>query len=300
MAEFDINGIIIINKNAGVTSHTALNMTRQLFDCQKAGHCGTLDPNARGVLPVMLGNAVKASEFLTEHNKSYVAELILGIKTDSGDITGNVIEKSTLPLPSFEEIKKAVKSFEGGYDQIPPMYSALKVNGKKLVDIARKGQEVERNPRRVDIYSIDLNENEGKLFVSVDCSRGTYIRTLCEDIGNVLGIPACMGDLLRTRVGNFSLENAVTVDELAGMTPDERKAFIIPVDKALDGFEKAEIKGFFATLVKNGLAVETRKLGLDFPEGSILRLYENGIFFAVGEIIKIDDKLCLKHKKIFV
>lgn len=300
MVENEILGIVNLYKNPGVTSHTALNNARRLFDCKKAGHCGTLDPNARGVLPIMLGNGVKVSEFLTDHDKSYIAELVLGIKTDTGDVTGNIIEKSSLSLPSFEEVRQAVKSFKGSYLQTPPMYSALKVGGKKLVDMARKGIEIERTPRQVEIYAVDLSEKKGKLFISVDCSRGTYIRTLCEDIGKKLGIPACMGELTRTRVGDFTAENSITLEELAEMSPEERKSRIIPVDEVLKNFPKAEIPSFFAGLIKNGLAVETGKLNINFPEGELCRLYEKGIFFAVGEIIEVDGKLCLKHKKLFL
>lgn len=300
MINSDINGIINLYKKPGITSHTALNITRRIFNCKKAGHCGTLDPNARGVLPVMLGNAAKASEFLMEHTKSYTAELVPGYETDTGDITGTITKKTDKPIPPFEEIYAAVKTYEGGYDQIPPMYSALKIDGRKLVDCARKGIVIEREPRHIDIYSIDLNEKNGRLFVSVDCSKGTYIRTLCEDIGKRLGISACMGELERTRVGNFSVEDSVTTERLSEMTPEERARIVIPTETALSHFEKTEIHGFFAALVKNGLAVETHKLGINSPVGTLLRLYENGVFFAVGEIISIDDKICIRHKKLFV
>jgi len=296
----DINGIVNLYKQPGMTSHTALNITRRIFGCEKAGHCGTLDPNARGVLPIMLGNAVKASDFLVEHTKSYTAELILGYETDTGDVTGKITRKSELPIPAFEEIYAAVKTFEGGYDQVPPMYSALKVKGQKLVDAARKGIVIERESRHIDIYSVDLTETNGKLFVSVECSRGTYIRTLCEDIGKRLGFAACMGELERTRVGSLNSETSVTLEKLKEMTPEERVSIVIPTETALSHFGKVGLDGFFAALIKNGLAVETRKLGINYPEGMFLRLYEGGAFFAVGEIVVKDGNICLKHKKLFI
>ncbi len=296
----NINGVLNLYKQPGMTSHTALIFTRRLFDRVKAGHCGTLDPNARGVLPILLGNAVKAAEFFADHDKSYVAELILGKATDTGDITGTVIGESDAPIPPFDAIRDVVRSFEGGYFQVPPMYSALKVNGQKLVDAARKGIVIEREPRKIDIYSIGLNEAGGRLFVSVECSKGTYMRTLCEDIGERLGMPACMGELERTRAGDFKKENSVTLDELERMDAENRAALVTPVEEALPRFGKIELNGFFAALIKNGLAVETGKLGIkETREGTLFRLYESENFFAVGEIVVRDGKICLKHKKLF-
>jgi tRNA pseudouridine55 synthase len=181
------------------------------------------------------------------------------------------------------------------------MYSALKVNGRKLVDAARKGLEIERKPRHIDIYSIDLSQKDGGLYISVSCSRGTYIRTLCEDIGKKLKCLGCMGSLERTRVGDFYVESSVTLERLKEMTESERASLVIPVDAALSGFGRLEVDDFFARLIKDGNAVETQKLGVkNSVPGTLLRLYNDDKFFAVGEIAEKDGIMTLKHKKLFI
>ena len=177
------DGIVNFYKPTGMTSQTAVNIVKRLTGAKKAGHCGTLDPLACGVLPVMLGNAVKASEYLTDHDKTYIAGIKLGVTTDSGDITGAVINRFEGRLPTFEEFSEATKRFAGEIMQTPPMYSALKRDGKKLVDLARQGITVEREARKITVYSIIPFEKEDGFYKTVSCSRGTYIRTLCGDIG---------------------------------------------------------------------------------------------------------------------
>lgn len=295
------SGIIVLNKDPGMTSHTATNIVKRLMGASKAGHCGTLDPNAGGVLPVMLGGAVKAAEFLTKHTKGYEAELVLGRETDTGDITGNLLREYHAALPAEDALREAVASFEGGYDQIPPMYSALKVGGVKLVDAARKGINIKRPPRRVDIYSIRLLKKGERFYIATECSRGTYIRTLCEDIGKKLGVPACMGALTRYRVGHFTLEHAVTLDDLARFTEEEREAMMIPAETALSDFLAVHLDSFFAYLIQNGQEVETRKLGLEnSAPGDMFRLYDKGVFFALGCVAEKEGKTVLKHKKLFL
>ena len=192
-------GVIIINKHEGVTSHRIVQILRRLFDTPRIGHTGTLDPMATGVLPILVGRAVKASDFLVAEDKEYVAEMTLGIVTDTDDITGEVLTKTDI-IPSEEAVFEAIDSFIGEIEQIPPMYSAIKVDGRKLVDLAREGITVERKSRKVKINSIKaekIEENRYKMVVS--CSKGTYIRTLCHDIGEKLGCGAAMSALNRTR-----------------------------------------------------------------------------------------------------
>lgn len=295
-----INGVLNLYKDVGMTSHTAISIAKRLLGGEKAGHCGTLDPNASGVLPVMFGTSVKLSEYLTNHDKSYTAELVIGYSTDTGDITG-VKTSETDFHPSFEQIKNSALSFVGGYDQIPPMYSSLKVGGVKLVNAARKGIEIERTPRHIDIYSMDVFEKDGHIFISVECSRGTYIRTLCEDIAKKAGTLGCMGSLERRRVGRFTLSSAVTLDELKSTDEDKRASFLIPTEEILDSLPKIKLSEFFENLIRNGCEVDVRKLGLEPTEpGTEYRLYGKNGFFATGETTENDGVILLRHKKIFV
>ena len=212
-----MNGVLIVDKEKGMTSFDVIRqIKREKKDNKiKIGHIGTLDPMATGVLPILLGEATKLSDYLMEHDKDYVAILKLGEKRSTGDQEGDIVE--TADIPEFDEnkIKEVLNSFIGKSEQIPPMYSALKVNGKKLYELARQGIEVERKPRIIEITKIELisiNGNEVKF--KVTCSKGTYIRTLCEDIAKKLGTVGYMADLRRTRVGNFKVENAGTFIEL--------------------------------------------------------------------------------------
>ena len=193
------SGIIVIDKPSGITSHNCISKLRYLLKQRKIGHCGTLDPMASGVLPIMIGSAVKASEFLVDHDKRYFAGIKLGVTTDTEDISGNVLSEFRGTLPSFEEFAEAARTFKGELMQTPPMYSALKVGGVKLLDLAREGVTIERKQRKINVYSIEPIEKDGEFYLDVECSRGTYIRTLCADIGEKLGCGACMSSLTRSR-----------------------------------------------------------------------------------------------------
>ena len=209
-----MDGIIAVRKEKGYTSHDVVAKLRGILHMKKIGHTGTLDPDAEGVLPVVLGKATKLAEFLTDKDKTYEAVLHLGLETDTQDMTGTVLKE--LPVSVTEEqVRAAVSSFLGEQQQIPPMYSALKVNGRKLYEIAREGKTVERKPRTVFFHSIEIQDMELPLVkISVTCSRGTYIRTLCHDIGKKLGCGACMEELVRTRSGQFRLEDSLTLEEI--------------------------------------------------------------------------------------
>ncbi len=216
------NGVININKEAGFTSMDVVARMRGILRMKKIGHTGTLDPEATGVLPVCVGRGTKLVEKFMADDKVYRAVMLLGVTTDSQDMTGKVLTESAVQCAPAD-ILSAIGSFVGGYDQLPPMYSAKKVNGKKLVDLARKGIEVERQPRFVNIMSINVEAVDiPRVTMTVTCSKGTYIRTLCHDIGQKLGCGAAMESLVRTRVGRFKLEDAVTLGELEKLRDEER------------------------------------------------------------------------------
>ena len=210
-----MDGILNIYKEKGWTSFDVVAKLRGILKVKKIGHTGTLDPDAEGVLSVCVGRATKMVERLMDHDKEYRAVLLFGKKTDTGDITGNVLAEAEVPTLEKEEIERVLASFVPGYAQIPPMYSALKVNGKRLYEYAREGITIEREPRQVQIPALSLEEMLlPRITISTVCGRGTYIRVLCEDIGERLSLPACMESLVRTRVGAFSLSSAIRIAEV--------------------------------------------------------------------------------------
>ena len=252
----NINGVINVYKEKGFTSHDVVAKLRGILKTKKIGHTGTLDPEAEGVLPICIGNATKLCDLIMEKRKTYEAELVLGLKTDTQDMTGEVIEKynGTIEL-SDEEITNAIKSFEGDYAQIPTMYSELKVNCRKLYDLAREGIEVERKPRNIYIYGIDILEIKLPVIrIRVNCSKGTYIRTLCNDIGEKLGVYGCMGYLLRTRTGIFKLDDSVKLSEIEQIMVDDRleeSGILVKTEDILD-YPKLTVKDRFKKLLSNG------------------------------------------------
>lgn len=294
------SGIIIINKPKGITSHNCISKLRYLLKQRKIGHCGTLDPMASGVLPIMIGSAVKASEFLVDHDKRYFAGIKLGVTTDTQDITGNVISEHQGELPSFEEFAKIAKEFEGEILQTPPMYSALKVGGVKLLNYAREGVTIEREARKVNIYSCDPLEKDGEFFLDVKCSRGTYIRTLCADIGERLGCGACMSSLVRTEVDVFKIEDAVVFDDLNDMTVEEILSHLIPTERMFLHLPEARMDDFFDRLYHHGEAIRLGKLrGIHGETGDLFRVYDKDGFYSVGEIIEREGKKYFRQKKLF-
>ena len=294
------SGIIIINKPKGITSHNCISKLRYLLKQKKIGHCGTLDPMASGVLPIMIGSAVKASEFLMDHDKRYYAGIKLGITTDTQDITGNIITEYKGKLPSFEEFCEVAKSFEGEILQTPPMYSALKVGGVKLLDYAREGVTIERQARKVNIYSCQPKENDGEFFLDVECSRGTYIRTLCADIGEKLGCGACMSSLVRTEVDVFKIEDAIVFDDLNDMSVEEILSHLIPTEKMFMHLPEARMDEFFDRLYHHGEAIRLGKLrGIYGEVGDMFRVYDKDGFYSIGEIVERDGKKHFRQKRLF-
>lgn len=285
-----LSGIINVYKEKGYTSFDVVAKLRGILKTRKIGHTGTLDPDAEGVLPVCLGKATKVCDLLTDKNKEYEAVMLLGMVTDTQDVTGTVLEQKEVNVTE-EQVRETIMSFVGDYMQVPPMYSALKVDGKKLCDLARAGVTVERKPRPVQILGIDILEvNLPRVRMRVNCSKGTYIRTLCQDIGEKLGCGACMESLLRTRVSHFSVEEALRLSEIEQLVANEAKdlapedwsrehfSFIDSVDSVFLQYEKAVVKEEFEKLLYNGnrmrpeMFTEYKK---EWEQNSI-RVYDKG------------------------
>ena len=296
----DVSGIVVVNKHAGVTSNDIVIKLRRLFGTRQVGHTGTLDPMATGVLPVLIGRAVKASENITAENKRYTAHLKLGITTDTEDTTGTVLSK-TDTLPKEEDVLAVCADFVGAILQTPPMYSALKVNGRKLVDLAREGITVERQARPITVHSLKAVKLAEDLYeLDVSCSKGTYIRTLCADIGAKLGCGGAMARLTRTESGPFSLAEACTIEQLEAMTEAERAACVIPLENFFLDCPAVDLPAFYARLARNGCEIYQKKIHTDLPVGTTVRMIHDGVFFALGQVRDYPDGSAVKAVKIFV
>ena len=288
------SGVVIINKEEGLTSQAVVNRVKRILGVSKAGHTGTLDPMATGVLPVLVGRGVKASEFMLTSDKHYVATLLLGVTTDTEDVTGQVLTTSE-EIPDEQSVLSAIAGFVGEYMQTPPMYSALKVGGKKLCDLAREGKEIERAARPVHIYSIEaapISDREYSL--DVRCSKGTYIRTLCADIGATLGCGGAMKTLMRATASGFTLDEAHTLSELEAMSEAEREAAIYPVEHIFRDHEAVRLPAFFAKLAHSGLEIYQKKIGTSLPVGTLVRLLDEDGFFALGEVREYEEGTAIK------
>lgn len=272
-----MDGVLIINKPKGFTSHDVVNILRKALNTKKIGHTGTLDPNATGVLPILIGKATKISKYLIEHNKTYIATISLGEKTDTGDEQGNIIEKDlNFQNISCKQIGDVLKTFIGKQKQIPPIYSAIKINGKKAYEYARKGQTVELEPRNIEIYSIDLIKIENnEITFEVSCSKGTYIRTLCEDIAKKLGTIGYMKELTRTNVNEFKLENAVTIDEIKENSLIVKEK-VINIETIFKDKPELKLNDRKKELFLNGV-----RLTFEEPN-DIYRIYNNNEFIGLG------------------
>lgn len=274
-----INGIVNIYKEKGYTSHDVVAVLRKVVGQKKIGHTGTLDPDATGVLPVCLGRATKVCELLTDHDKTYEALLLLGKTTDTQDISGEVLEERDPGDLTEEEVRSCIESFIGEYDQIPPMYSALKVNGKKLYELAREGKTVERKSRKVQIHGIRILEmNLPHVRMEVDCSKGTYIRTLCHDIGEKLQVGGCMEELERTKVGRFLKEDAVTLDEVRQKMEQGKGAELFtPLDQIFAELPAVTVTDAKAWMSYNGNDLPERFLleKEEWTDGQEVRVYDS-------------------------
>ena len=288
------SGVVIVKKESGPTSQRVVSEIKRIFGTKTAGHTGTLDPLADGVLPVLVGRAVKASEFMLTADKHYRATLLLGVETDTEDITGEVIMTSE-QIPEPERVFEVIRGFVGKISQTPPMYSALKVGGKKLCDLARRGLTVEREAREVEIYSIDAEKiSEREYVLDVHCSKGTYIRTLCADIGRALGSGGTMKSLTRTVASGFALSAAHTLDELRSMSKEELARAVIPTEEIFKDKRAVKLSDFYARLAHSGLEIYLSKIGVSLECGSLVRMYDSLGFFALGEVREYEGGRAIK------
>ena len=275
------NGILVIDKSAGWTSQDVAAKLRGVFHERRVGHGGTLDPMATGVLPVFIGRATRAAEFLESAEKEYVAGLRLGVVTDTQDTSGTVLETNSVCV-TRAQLEGALRQFLGPIEQIPPMYSAIKINGQKLYELARRGQEVARRPRSITIHALELLEGEGADWtIRVRCSKGTYVRTLCHDLGRALGCGGCMSSLRRTRAGSFTLAQAVTMQQVldfaAGQDPQQ---LLMPVDAVFAAHPPLIVTLGQAAKLKNGAQVKDWQ----FQPGTYRVYAEDGEFLLLGRV----------------
>ncbi len=269
-----MTGFICINKPQGITSFITANRVRRIASVKKTGHTGTLDPMATGVLPVMLGGATKFADFIPSSGKAYIADILLGVETDTYDVTGTVLQERDVNVTS-DEFKRAVEAFTGEIQQVPPMYSAISQNGVRLYQLARKGVEVEREKRNVTIYSAEILEKKADNLYSVlfSCSAGTYIRSLAFDIGRFLGCGACLQSLQRTYSNGFSIEDAITLEEAATLAEEGKlEEKIIPVEKVMEVYPEVTVSEAQAKRFKNGGALALNRIK-GFSGSGLFRVY---------------------------
>ncbi len=292
-----MDGILNIHKSVGMTSFDVVAKVRRLTGTKKVGHAGTLDPDASGVLPICVGKATKVIEFLMDKDKAYRVGLMLGKATDSQDATGKTLYEKPV-LASDEEIEKTIKGFLGCTEQIPPMYSAIRVEGKRLYELARQGVEIEREPRPVTFFRIDILDikrltDKVSVMLDVECSKGTYMRTLCHDIGEKLNCGGHMASLIRTRSGPFLLEQAHTLDDLERfIINNQSDVALLPMENALMHFPEVRLTAVEARKLMNGLTIAIK------GGSGLCRVYhDNGSFIAIGKIIEQENRSLLKTYK---
>lgn len=301
----NLSGILNVYKPKGLTSHAVVSRVRKFYGVKRVGHAGTLDPMACGVLPVLVGSAASVQELVMEHDKTYKAGVLFGVTTDTGDVTGSVLNAKT---PSFDgaALKETLARFTGEIDQVPPMYSALKVDGQKLYELARRGKTVERKARKVTVYGIRLlTPFDGKRCdIEVDCSKGTYIRTLAEDIGNALGCGACLDSLERTVCGVYRAADAVTVETLEKLYQNGDTAalagFLQSAEVLFEDYPAVRLAPFYEKLALNGAEIYLKRARIPervFENSRFCRLYkENGGFYAVAELGEYLEGAAVKIK----
>ena len=294
-------GVLAVRKGGGMTSHDVVNRVRRLFGTKRVGHAGTLDPMATGVLVVLVGRAAKACEYIASDRKAYRAVLKLGIETDTEDITGEILRESR-DIPTFEAVAEAGRGFVGEIKQTPPMYSALKVNGQKLYDLARQGVVIEREARDITVYSLSCKEtdNHDEFILDVVCSGGTYIRTLCSDIGATLGCGGVMAALERREACGIDISECCTLEGLEGMGEDELNALLLPVERLFSDLCEVRLSEFFEKLFRSGCPIYQKKIRTAFEVGARVRISDaSGKFFALGEVVEAEEGSAVKSVKIF-
>lgn len=301
--EFDNlpGGILAINKPEGVTSHDVVNRVRRLYGTKRVGHAGTLDPLATGVLVVLVGRAAKACEYVSSDRKAYRATLRLGISTDTEDVSGEILSQSE-SVPDRERVISAAREFVGELRQIPPMYSALKVNGQKLYELARQGKTVEREARNITVYSLECEptDRETDYILTVCCSGGTYIRTLCADIGAALGCGGVMATLERLEACGISLDECRTLEELEELDATALEKLLLPTERLFSDLEAVRLPAFFEKLFRDGCPIYQKKIKTSYATGQRVRICsENGKFFALGSVEEREEGSAIKSVKIF-
>ncbi len=285
-----MDGIINLIKPPGISSSGAITKLKRILNVRKIGHGGTLDPNAVGVLPVLLGKATRLSEYMINHDKTYIGEVTFGIKTDTQDKWGKIIETHNVEGFSIAKVERVLDRFMGTISQTPPMYSAIKINGQKLYNLARQGKDINRPSRCVTIYQIDIlgHDNEKRVLMKVRCSKGTYIRTLFEDIGHALGWGGHMSFLLRSNVGMLDVNDGFTIEEIKDIVSSDGSIdkIILPIDFILDMYARVEVNDLGLTYVVNGKRIDNRHLVdnsiRDIGTDSMVRLYHKDKFIALG------------------
>ena len=304
-----MNKIINILKPTGMTSHDVVSCVRRTLNMKKVGHTGTLDPDAAGVLPICLGRATKVSELILNKDKSYICELTLGIETDTYDSSGTILYRNDDLNIEESKIREAFKSQEGEINQMPPVYSALKVNGQKMCDLARKGKadSIDIKPRKVNIKKIEiLNISNNKITFYVKCSKGTYVRSICHDIGKYLNCGGHMSFLLRTSSGKFNLDNAITLEELEDLKNNGHlEEHLYDVDYVLDNLDAVDLKPSAQKYYTNGGVIDSRRFNIKESKNSdaenyLVRVYCENIFIGVGKILKDNNTMTLKSDKLFI
>lgn len=295
-----MNGVINFYKPSGMTSHDAVYFFRKLLNIKRIGHTGTLDPNATGVLPICIGKATRISEYLLDVDKEYIGELTLGASTDTLDSDGSIINTSDL-LVSKSDIETSFSKYKGLISQTPPMYSAIKINGKKLYELAREGIEIDRKSRNVNIYNLDImNIKDNKnIYFYTRCSKGTYIRTLCDDIGVDLGTYGYMSYLIRVGVGNFKLETSYSMNYLKSLSKEEIERLIIPMDDAINHLGQLIVPDNLYDKLINGVKLSMGK-DPDVDCISPLRIYCKNKFIGIGNIVLNEDEQFLKMNKVLI
>ena len=296
-----MNGVLILNKPQGMTSFDCVAKARRIFNTRKVGHAGTLDPMATGVLPILVGNAVKAEQFLHESNKVYRAKMLFGISTDTGDVTGSPTLSSEI-IPDIFAVKEAAASFLGGYMQVPPMYSALKINGKKLYELARENIQVKREARFVGIDKLEVFpcDEKNSFIIEVSCSKGTYIRTLIEDIAKKAGSVATMSGLERRYCGGFDIKASHTLTEV--LESRDPQALLVPTEMLFDDLRRVKLAPFFYRLALNGQPVFLKKLGInDLSLDQRVTVYsDNDELLGLAQVINSDEGTAIKVIKQFL
>jgi len=292
----DVLGIINFYKPVGKTSHDCVYFIRKTLNIKKVGHTGTLDPMAEGVLPVLVGRATALSDFLMAGDKIYTATVKLGIVTDTYDTTGTVLKECDVNF-SENEIKKAAESFLGETEQVPPMYSAIKIGGKKLYHLAREGKEIERPKRKITVYDIsvfDFDKENNEFKMRVHCSKGTYIRSICYDLGEKLGCGAAMSGLERNKTGIFTDDSAWTEDDILKAVENGDYSFLTPPDSVLSDFPKITVDDETSRKIKNGIMLRTNQLGINADVGEKVRIYDNDSFLCLVKIVESEGTKCIK------